>query len=287
MDGKRSRGGWAQGLALGCVLAAGLGCRTVPSLRPAPNAEAAPDDLREELGERAAVARVAGIEVAATTEGWAGPIAVPTHVTVMKLAIRNTSDRRVRLGHKRFRLVAEAEGQIYKAMAPQRIRSGAINQLTDPFGSIQPIWFGRGYALHGPYASVFRLRRGVWPTNYPILVGPTLRSRPFIGTRYIYAHPLLAYGLPPGVLSPGGEVEGWIFFRRVASDLPALTLAAELVDADTREIIGTARIPFRNENLLRKKDAPELEFCPEPEDADAPAGAEPGGPRTEPGGPRT
>ncbi|MEL6184755.1 MAG: hypothetical protein AAFU79_09040 [Myxococcota bacterium] len=240
------------GACIGCAVAAAVagGCRTVPSLKPAPSARVAPEDARGSLGENAVMDTAAGIQVVATTEGWNGPVTVPTYVTAMKLAVRNTSKRPVRLEYKHLRLEAPKAGETktFKAVPPHRIRSGAVNQLTDPYGSVRPLWFGRGYSICGPYAGFYRFPNSPWAGPYPLVLNAW--NRPFLATRYVYAHPLLAYGLPPGILEPGGEVEGWVFFRRVDADLPRLTLRAELVDADTKKVLGAARIPFDNERLM-------------------------------------
>jgi len=50
--------------------------------------------------------------------------------------------------------------------------------------------------------------------------------------------------LPEGVLSPGGTAEGFVYFQALHRDAHSLTLAVDVVDANTNAVIGTAQIPF-------------------------------------------
>ena len=55
---------------------------------------------------------------------------------------------------------------------------------------------------------------------------------------------MIRNAIPEGVLNPGGEVDGYLYFQRVPSMTPSLEFNATLVDAKTHQQFGHIRIPF-------------------------------------------
>ncbi len=56
---------------------------------------------------------------------------------------------------------------------------------------------------------------------------------------------MISMAMPEGVLEPGGSIAGFLYFEDVEdTDIQQVDFTVALVDADTEEGIGTARIPF-------------------------------------------
>lgn len=237
-------------LVLAGVLTSSIGCRTVPRLQPASDLAVCPDISAEGFAEDAVTDVVAGIEVLATTEGWVGPFEIPAVVTTVRVAIRNTSDRPLRLDYDRFSLLTEGrEPKAHPAVSPRRVRGAAAN-FAGPFPDLRV--GGTGYAFD---ASRLRVRSvvGGWPRG--ARGSASVRGFPGRRTIYFFDNPLVLYGLRPGVVPPGGQVEGWLFFRDVDAKHAKLTLNAELVDADTMLPLGAARLPFENVDVVRERSS--------------------------------
>jgi hypothetical protein len=57
----------------------------------------------------------------------------------------------------------------------------------------------------------------------------------------------LDWALPEGVALPGRGASGYVYFQRVPRDVGRVTLYLELVDANSGERFGIARIPFQTD----------------------------------------
>jgi hypothetical protein len=55
---------------------------------------------------------------------------------------------------------------------------------------------------------------------------------------------MLAKGIPDGVLEPGGQISGFLYFEKLPGSLERITFEADLVNARTGANFGTVRIPF-------------------------------------------
>ena len=54
----------------------------------------------------------------------------------------------------------------------------------------------------------------------------------------------LAMGIPEGVLEPGGQISGFLYFEKRPGSLKRITFEADLANARTGANFGTVRIPF-------------------------------------------
>jgi hypothetical protein len=94
------------------------------------------------------------------------------------------------------------------------------------------------YRGYGPYYPGLPVWGGPWDYNpwfYDQFYGtwePSLPSRD-----------MLEQALPEGVIEPGGSAAGFLYFHRL-KDTGPVTFAAEVVDANTREALGSVRIPL-------------------------------------------
>ncbi len=94
-------------------------------------------------------------------------------------------------------------------------------------------WYGPGWAY--------------W--DYPFLYPPGYASWVWAWGPAYYPSPeppedVLEYGLPEGVLEPGGHVEGWVYFQRATDRADRLALTWTLVDARTGQPLGQAAVPL-------------------------------------------
>lgn len=157
---------------------------------PAPGAD--------RLAPHAATAETGGVRVVARAEAWASdPQRLPEHVTPMLVTVINDSERAIRVAYEGFALIGP-EGRHYRALAPARMEG----VLTEMVGSLADT--GPYFAPYFP-GSVFRPRPAYWYTPGPAL-------------RYVRVPTvdMLRQALPEGMVEPGGQVSGFVYFERIA-----------------------------------------------------------------------
>jgi hypothetical protein len=65
---------------------------------------------------------------------------------------------------------------------------------------------------------------------------------------------MLRHGIPEGVITNGGYIDGFLYFAEVSNNVPQVNLVARLVDARTHKEFGRIEIPFvvRNQVSWRR-----------------------------------
>jgi hypothetical protein len=161
------------------------GC-TAPALVPAPGAN--------RLSEHAATAETGGVRLVARAEAWSDePQRLPEHLTPLLVTVINDSERAIRVAYEGFVLVGP-DGRRYGALAPARME-GVLTEMVGYLPDTVP-HFGAPY----------------WPQPaYWYNPGPTLR---YVRVPTV---DMLRQALPEGVLEPGGEVSGFVYFERIAA----------------------------------------------------------------------
>ena len=104
-----------------------------------------------------------------------------------------------------------------------------------------------GFAAHR-----FLLLRpyGRWYPAYPLWDGPFDWDPLFYDQFYATWEPplptpdMLNEAVPEGVLQPGGHLAGFLYFHKLKRNEGRVIFAEDVIDADTRQRIGTARIPL-------------------------------------------
>ena len=222
------------------LLAAGLaaaGCATPGTdLTPAPSATTV-------TAERA-VDRVRGVRVTAEPNAWTGLARVATQVTPMRVSIQNNGSVPVRLRYSDFVLVTDA-GARYSALPPYQI-GGEVTEPTLVDAGVpvnRPGFTYDRFTVAQPYAGLY----------------PSIRAytRPYTYDRTYYdryatvyrdvalpTDEMLAQVLPEGVVEPGGNVRGFLYFEHVPDDAGRVRFRADVVNADTGEAFGEVSIPF-------------------------------------------
>lgn len=178
-------------LLLCAAAIAAAGCAT-PTLVPAPGANS--------LAPHAATAETGGVRLVARAEAWASePQRLPAHVTPMLVTVINDSERAIRVAYEGFALVGP-DGRRYRAFEPARME-GVLTEMVGyvpepgPYFAPSPAYFP---------GSVF------WPhPAYWYNPGPALR---YVRVPTV---DMLRQALPEGLVEPGGQVSGFVYFERV------------------------------------------------------------------------
>jgi hypothetical protein len=201
-------------------------CAHSSQLAPAPNAQTVPGN------PRVAEETVDGVRVVVDSTAWRSGTVHDVLVPV-KVTIDDNGKHRLRIAYSEFTL-GGASGFRLAALPPYQV---AANNAS----VVQPGFFGRRYFLT-PWASRFYDWPGVWQGPFPLDVA--------YYNQYYAAWPaslpdrdVLRQALPEGVLEPGGEASGFLYF----ADQPKgtqLTFLMSLIDADLGQSIGTVAIPF-------------------------------------------
>ena len=212
------------------LLALGFsGCAHSPALQPAPDATTVPAE------KGAAQASVAGVQIVVNQHSWTGsPSDLESVVTPLDVSISNASAEPVRVMYRDFALEND-QGLNAVALPPFKIQRPGGS--TEPVAPFYPLL---GFDLYSPYASFY--------PGYSIWEGPFVGDPAFnqdFGSwePSLPSHDMLQRALPEGVLRPGGQARGFLYFHRL-QDRGPVSFQAHLVDAHTGQDLGTVRIPL-------------------------------------------
>lgn len=207
-------------------------CAPAVELDPAPRA----NEIEAGPGEGAAEVEV-GVRMVARVDAWnARPEDLDEEVTPVLVTISNGSTVPLRIRYNEFQLVS-ANGQRFAAMPPFLLEGEVSVPVTTPF------FPGTGFEV-APYLSPFY--PGISPFAGPFAADPLYYDTYFPAFREIElpTTDMLARALPEGVVAPGGEVTGFLYFQEVGDEAERVSYRAELVNALTGEPFGVVAIPF-------------------------------------------
>ena len=212
---------------LSLLLAAG--CAHQARLVPAPGAERAADG--------SAVASAAGVVVSVDSRRWSGsPPDLPALVTPLYVSVANNSSAPVRIRYREFSLT-DLSGLETAAIPPFQLQRPG----TEPSPAYPPAFASRRFLLYSPYRHYYPgmpIWGGPWDYN-PLFYDRSYGTwQPSLPTR-----DMLQQALPEGVLQPGGEVAGFLYFHRLRDTGPVM-FSADLIDPDSRAMIGSVQIPM-------------------------------------------
>lgn len=230
-------------------LAAAAGCRSATDLEPAPTAPPAPVTM-ESFGAESAFDAANGVEVAASGRRWPGTLPIAYEITPLRVRVKNASREPIRIDYGQFSIQETGEGEAYRAIAPFNVE-GEVEQrylVPDPT-PFEPAWFGRRYHVYDPFAGYYYGTPTAWADPYVWSDADWDYYDAYWAERELPTGKMLARALPPGVLEPGGRVDGWLFFEKVDEDAGRVHLRAELVDAEDGDRHGVARLPFTAEEM--------------------------------------
>jgi hypothetical protein len=218
---------------LSAMLVAAAGCRYQPYLVPAPGVP------RPTPAGKTGIAEVSGVRLEADGDAWQGrPINLEDAITPVLVKIQNQSGKPLRTRYKEFTLTGSS-GFTSAALPPFKI-TGSVPSA--PVAAVTPAFGCDGFLL-APYYGPFYPGFGVWG-------GPFDYDYPFYATYYaqwpvsLPTKDMIANGIPEGVLSSGGHLNGFLYFPKVPKSVKNVTLEVPLVDANTRATFATIKMPF-------------------------------------------
>ncbi|NUP12056.1 MAG: hypothetical protein HOW73_38920 [Polyangiaceae bacterium] len=220
---------------VGCSLGLGAaGCTELTELEPAEDADTVGD---------VAEASIAGVRVQAGGR-WPGGPGVRDDVTPLELTVINGSNFPLQVRYSNF-MLRGAQGEYFSALPPFRIKGSAEKYvLSTDYGPISPSFAYRGFEVWGPYGDFYPSvpsdqRYEIDPSYYDIHYPYWERVSVPMPTKE-----MLDWALPEGVLQPGGNLTGFLYFEHVPEKVEKVELAVAVVDAKTGERKGTVAIPF-------------------------------------------
>jgi hypothetical protein len=207
--------------------------RTVAELTPGPGAATVGG------AGQGATATAAGVQVTARSKAWHwNPVDLDSKVTPLLIEMHNNSDRSVLVRYNHVSLTDDA-GNHFSVMPPYDI-DGTVNEAF----TVQNPYYGFNRFSVAPYLSRWYPRFSRW--NGAFAYDPAY-YRPYV-TRYaeiaLPTAEMVHRALPEGVMSPGGNAEGFVYFEAFKRGAKTLTLNVDIVDAMSGSVIGTAKIPF-------------------------------------------
>ncbi len=199
----------------------------------------APGDVVVPGPGEGAEATAAGVRVVARAHAWQwGPADLDSKVTPFLVQLQNNGTSSISVRYNRISLT-DADGHRFEVMPPYDIDA----TLTERFTVTNP-YYGYDRFLIAPYLSRWypRLVRYQGAFAYdPAYYSPYMTAYRAI---QLPTADMVQRALPEGVLSPGGKVEGFVYFQHLHKDARTLTVSVDMVDANTGETLGTAKIPF-------------------------------------------
>jgi len=173
-----------------------------------------------------------GVEISATANAWRGwPAELGRVVTPVRVRLANRGATPVRVDATTFAL-ALPEGGRLAAMLPADVRGVAAAPA--------PAALPQAGAALGPT----RERSGAgWALNEPALDPLVDPSQESDRAWELPTADMLSLALPEGVLAPGREVTGFVYFERAPRSARAATLTWPVVDT-TGTSLGVATVPL-------------------------------------------
>lgn len=201
-------------------------CSRQPELVPAPGAMPAPGD--------GAFAQAAGVRLEIDTDAWRGiPADLGDNFTPVLVTIRNDGSQDLRVRYADFVLKAPS-GTMYHALPPFRID----DTVSEPIDV-------RAYPgfMVAPYLSPFYPRWRVF--NDPFLFDEVYFNRyyPTFVNIDLPTGDMIQKALPEGVVQPGGQVSGFLYFEDPDDDEGTVVLTQTLMTPSGSQF-GTLEIPL-------------------------------------------
>lgn len=217
-------------LAVAVVIAMACGGQREVELAPAKPAMTFPGDAGR------ALAQEAGIRLTVDAKAWGGdPSDLDEKMVPVQVTIQNQSGRPVRLSYDAFSLVTP-DGKRFEVVSPFRI-DGSEQPIVTPMLTYDRFAVA---ARHAPFYPGVE----VWPDSITPAEQVTANRWNTTWSDRLPTAEMLSLALPEGVLRPGGEISGFLYFEDVAEDVRRVEFRAELDHARTGSELATLAIPM-------------------------------------------
>lgn len=195
----------------------------------------------EESPGALASAADAGVRVTMRTGAWTGdPANLEEFFTPVRVTLHNGSTHPLRIRYSE--LVIRSPALDFEPLPPQRLVKRNVEfRSGDP--DLVPRFEHSGFRIAGHYVPSFSELR---PWDYPFDVDEPWYERQFLRwTGSLPTLDMIETALPEGVLEPGGELGGFLYFETLGRpDADTLIFEADLIDARTGLSFGEVRIAW-------------------------------------------
>jgi hypothetical protein len=201
-------------------------------LRPGSGADIAPAGRGQ-----GAIASDAGVQVEVRSRAWSGdPVNLETEITPLYVTLTNKSSHPVLVRYRDFDLTQG--GVSYAAIPPYDIDEDVTE---DYYFADYPY---NGYRV-APHLARYYPRLRVadpfwWDDPYYHYWG----SWPAYVTIDLPTRDMIEAALPEGVLMPGQQISGFLYFEELDDDISEVEFTVDLIDASTRAAFGQVAVPF-------------------------------------------
>jgi hypothetical protein len=190
----------------------------------------------------AAVAIDAGVRVVASLSDWRGtPMALPDQVTPIKIRVVNHGKRPVSILYEHFSL-AGRRSRHYQVVPAIPL---AHATLLAGMGPIQPIFATSNFEVAARYHDIYP-SLDVSPSPLPRERQGEASAATLWATRAPNRE-VCRMELPEGVLGPGGEITGYLYFEDPTRSEKSLMLVADFVAQESGDKVASIKIPLRVE----------------------------------------
>lgn len=208
-------------------------CASDPNLQPARPTQA--------VTQNAAESTVAGVEVVAVADAWAGrPDDLPTIVTPIRIMVRNGATVPIAIRYDHIHLETARTNQSHP-VPPWQIEGETVVRSSP----VRPGFRSQAYNVAPYYGGTYQ---GMTPTrrSVPYDYRGYYRTYRDYWTVGLPTADMVAKALPEGVIEPGGYVEGFLYFEHFEADevRGQVTLQFEATNALTGDPAAAVAIPF-------------------------------------------
>jgi hypothetical protein len=192
-----------------------------------------------------ATVNASSVQLILQADEWPEGREVPARVTPVLVDIVNRGDAPLRLEYRHFVLQTWA-GRKLAAIPPFRVYGTPLSPQVEPARArIELSYDAKGFEVAPHYASLYE---GVAPYGRPFAA-----DQRYHGTHYAYweragadlpTRDMKVLALPEGVLRPGGQITGYLYFEKVPADADRVQFHLNLVHADTGDVFDVATVPF-------------------------------------------
>jgi hypothetical protein len=216
-------------LAAILTLAGMVGCAQRADLIPAPDART--------LEGTAAIARaeVAGVRVVATPDANQDPAQGYPYFQTIHLEIENESGVPMRLRYADISLVDETGGAM-SALPTYLLQDVQVSPISHPTFYANQFRVAPHYVHHYPTFAA-------WPSRF-IFDDGFYRHQYSLWDPYAPTQGMREQAIPEGVIDDGGNISGFVYFKKLDPEMDRVTLTMNLVNANTEDLFGSIRIPF-------------------------------------------
>ena len=223
---------------------------------------------------RGAEGQADGVRIVAAANEWNGrPGNLENKVTPVRIRIENHSNHPLQISYGDFVLQSPTNEKTFANLPPVDIKGTAYyGALRDPafangaklidtaFGQdnekaeaseeaneqnrvvLVPDFSYDGF-YPAPYWSYWYNGLSPWPYAWSPAYGYYNQWYPYMTRVHLPTKSMLRKAIPEGVIKPGGNIAGFLYFQKV-EDVSQVNLKAKLVDARTGKQFGTIVIPF-------------------------------------------